>query len=775
MERQHLAHLAEHLGGGPPGFAQALRGCNCHPLTLHKLGQRLHRWWIGRAHSASQNLYRSPLYNQTKPLPHALDGQAHFTYERSLWPVPLEQSNPPAGWRAEVVMCRSLEAAYWTGLTTLKDMLGAPQKLRSLAMPAKQRQLLDWMSGGYWQWSEAFGPTTFLSSLAGGRAGIFLCGPAALMAPPLLEAWKERPRGSQAILWLESPAFDWSSFLHELRDDPPWLTVLCQPWNAWRSLGLPLTCLGQLTFYAPFSPGVTGMTNLDTAAELSRRIRSVLGAGLSYPELSEWCWATRIPPDELAAYRKRLGDNAAYVKDRLEVEVDHQGVFRWEKPTDLKKLARLAILPDLIPGALGHGVREVEDHLQFTIGWRSVDPLIETLVENGRRTTASPPKVAPEREWPNVTRRRLLKMADQRTAPDLEQLESRLLAYDEATEALIFRSGMSAIASLWLVLEKLVQGPLEVATLGRYFETLFLQQVLQAPTRFQETPLPQAPIVMAESVGYDWELTPLDLGSLSQAQIVILDTTLTGQRLTISQLPRAPLVIRLFSGIKLDQQGLELENCGALLLAGSPQAVKLMAQSLRAVRTCAGSEPSALERRRLAPPFVFDPQLAQAHQDAVFSNNAWLAQRLTQVQGGLLARVVHPSLGNSQDWACAPFVVLHLKDSSIEAHRQLTAVLEYEAQRRKLPLGRGASFGFLDHRHEFVIPVLRENRALFKVAMGARQGDPREAIGQLLLEVLSYPDCASLALAYPDLQLASAPADWAAPSARLLEFLEGSD
>lgn len=774
MERQHLAHLAELLGGGPPGFSQALDQCNSNPLTLHKLGQRLHRWWIGQAHSASQNLYRSPLYNQTKPLPHALDGQAHFTYERSLWPVPLEQSNPPAGWSAEVVMCRSLEAAYWTGLTTLKDMLGAPQKLRSLALQPQQRQLLEWMSGEYWQWSEAFGPTTFLSSLAGGRAGIFLCGPAALRSPALLEAWKERPKGSQAILWLESPAFDWQSFLQELRDDPPWLTILCQPWNAWRSLGLPLTCLGQLTFYAPTSPR-TGMTNLDTAGELSRRVRSVLGAGLSYPELSEWCWATRIPAAELTAYRKTLGDNAAHVKDRLEVEVDHQGVFRWERPTDLKKLKRLAILPNFIPGALGHGVRQVDDHLEFVVGWRSVDPLIETLVQKGRRQTLSPRKVAQERGWPVTTRRRLLKMADQRTAPDLQLLESRLLAYDEASEALIFRSGMSAIASLWLVLEKLVQGPLEVATLGRYFETLFLQQVLQAPARFQETALAQAPIVTAESVGYDWELTPADLAQLGRAQILIVDTTLTGQRLRLSHLPRAPLVIRLFSGIKLDQQGLELENCGALLLAGNPQAVELLAQSLRSARTCAGGAPSTLERRRLAPPFVFDPQLAQAHQDAVFANNAWLAQRLAQVQGGLLARVVHPSLRHTQEWACAPFVVLHLKDASIEAHRQLTAVLEYEAHRRKLPLGRGASFGFLDHRHEFIIPVLRENRALFKIAMGARQGHPREAIGQLLQEVLAYADAASLARAYPHLDLAPAPADWAAPSARLLEFLEGSD
>ena len=123
-------------------------------------------------------------------------------------------------------------------------------------------------------------------------------------------------------------------------------------------------------------------------------------------------------------------------------------------------------------------------------------------------------------------------------------------------------------------------------------------------------------------------------------------------------------------------------------------------------------------------------------------------------------------------WAVAPFVVLHLCDTTIEAHGLVAAVLEREARHRRLDLQRGASFGFVGPRHEFVIPVLKENRALFKVAMGAA---PDKGVVDLLQEVLSYTSVAALQSAYPRLKAARVPSDWAAPSVRLLEFLEGPD
>jgi hypothetical protein len=340
-------------------------------------------------------------------------------------------------------------------------------------------------------------------------------------------------------------------------------------------------------------------------------------------------------------------------------------------------------------------------------------------------------------------------------------------------KALLMRSGMASLASVWMALERM--GILRVAGLGRYFESKFLEEVVQGRGVLERVPLAQAEVVLAESVEYDWELTPLDLNRLRGARGVVLDTTLSGQRLGLErlrrELPQLEFAIRVFSGLKLDQQGLELENCGVVLVAGPPAWVEQAERFWVAARRSSGMDFTPLERGRLAPDLVLDAERARLHGEAVFASNARLAQRLRP--GGLLARVAHPALKPAAlEWAVAPFVVLHLADPSIEMHALMAAVLEREARRRRLRLQRGASFGFVDSRHEFVIPLLRENRALFKVAMGSA---PDPGVGDLIEEVMAYPDRASLRRAYPGLRPARAPADWASPSVRLLEFLEGPD
>jgi len=403
------------------------------------------------------------------------------------------------------------------------------------------------------------------------------------------------------------------------------------------------------------------------------------------------------------------------------------------------------------------------------------EPLLQFLRGKG---TPARPRRRTQPGWPcGATREQLLRVADRRTPPSLLELEGRLLAYDQCPsgwqlEPLLFGSGMAALATLWMALERMWQKSrvLRVAGLGSYFESKFLEQVVQGAGTLEVVGLDEADVVFAESFNYDWELTPLDLNRLRQVKALVLDTTLTGQQLGLGELrarlPHLEFAVRIFSGLKLDQQGLELENCGAALIAGPNPWASQAATILRQARNSSGGELSPLQRGRLAVPLVLDAELARQHAASVFSNNADLARQLRP--GGLLARAVHPSLNHQCAWACAPFVVLHLNDTSISAHRHLAGVLEFEARRRRLPFCRGASFGFLDHRHEFVIPVLRENRALFKVAMGAT---PNPGVIELLQEVLA---CSDLARAYPQVELAEPVADWATPSARLLEFLEGS-
>jgi len=619
--------------------------------------------------------------------------EAHYTYERSLWPRPLEEKRPPVppGWEAEVVAVRSRRAALWTFLVTVRDLLRQHVTVRSWGLPEDDLRLLEMMASPRWSWSQAFSQSTLNHGLAEGRAGLYLVaavrpdGLESFDAGPFAASWAERDPAHGAVLLVDTsllPTFDMRAFLESL-PRAPLLAAQLTELNGWHTQGLQLGQAAWLTFYGLQG---RGLTDCQTAGELGRRVRSVLGTALSFAELCQ----LDVP---------FLGFDPAWF-DRV--------VANQPGP------AFTGFLGQRPEGLLG-------------------------LVPTWRRGPAAPRRKASTRATPPLatptpaTRARFLAQADRRTAR-VEELEQRLPGH-----GLLFRSGMAAVSALLTLLE---QHGVEMR--AQYFESRFLHHVVGVE---------EQGALFAESVEYNWELRPCELPD-PLPPVTIVDTTLTGERF-----PVPPGAIRLFSALKLHQRGLELENCGALVLP-NPE-LKAWLQELRRL-TDTGLTP--VEAARLDVPFFLTDH---DYAEQVFANNAWLAQRL-QPHPGLVSRVVHPSLFSTLPWAVAPFIVLHLTDEAIDNHRLLAAVLVHEG--RGLPFERGASFGFVGHRHEFIIPVLKENRALFKIAMGSGPG--REGVLELLTRVLAFPSFPALQAAYPGLDLAPPPTDWATPSPALLEFLE---
>lgn len=606
-----------------------------------------------RALAASRRLLRSPLYAQKKPLPDG--GQAFYTYERSLWPQPLEFIEAPAGWEAEKVVCSSWGGAFATLLASLRDLLERPLSVRcwnNSAQPSRYGELealFECLAPGRWSWARR--RETVASSLIHRRAELFLLGTDEELACTT----------EAAVLLDQLPGGDfWASYqgwlLIVVKAEPE--LVDCQPYS--------LNLFGRVSQRPELSS--TAM-----AAELARRVRSVLGVSLNYTQLWESC----ATPDKQATPRLQ-----APPKDW-----PHPPAYQGDEASYFKQLA----------------------------GWRL----------------------------------RTLTRADHSRPVTLEQLEARLLAYDDAPpgwelQPMLFSSAMAALSALSLLMPR-------VESKAAYFETQFLRQVLRHPD--------PCDVAWFEAVRYDWELTPWDLNIPGQPSVIVVDTTLTGQRLKLSQVlqrHRPQLAVRVFSALKLDQRGQELENAGAVLLAGPSQTVRAVREGLERLRTLLGTRPGCA---RLSPDWVL--RADDGHAEAVLENNAWLAARLKS--GGLLQRVVHPvGLG-------APFVVLHC-----EHPQYIAGAIERESRRRALPLARGASFGFVSHRHEYVIPVLREERILYKVAMGSSPGPSRQGVLELLQEVLNQPDLTALKRTFPGLRPAPAARDWSAPSERLLNFLAGS-
>lgn len=690
-EREHLRWLAGQLPVSMP--SQWLTKAST-PAALDRAREQLERRWLAVARRPSQELYRSPPYNQKRPMPGG--GEAHFTYERSLWPKPLEERKPPVppGWEAEVVAVRSRRAALWTFLVTVRDLLRQQVTVRTWGLPEDDLRLLEMLASPRWSWSQAFSQETLQHGLADGRGGLYLVsgvrpdGLESFEPEPFAAAWKAREPEHGAVLLVDTsllPTFDMRAFLERL-ERPPLLAAQLTELNGWHTQGLALGSAAWLTFYG--LEGI-GLTDCQTAAELGRRVRSVLGTALSFAELCQ----LDVP---------FLGWDPAW----FERVVANGSSPSFTAYAGLRPEGLLGLLPD----------------------WRRGPK----APPRSQPTRARKPLASPT----SATRTRFLTQADTRTG-SVAELEGRLPG-----PGLLFRSAMAAISSLLALLEH--HG---VVMQAQYFETRFLHHVVGAE---------EQGALFAESVEYNWELRPLELPA-SLPEVTIIDTTLTGERF-----PVPAGAIRLFSALKLHQRGLELENCGALVLP-SPD-LKPWLQEFRRL-TDTGLTP--VEAARLDVPFFLTDH---DYAERVFANNAWLARQL-RPHPGLVSRVVHPSLFSDLPWAVAPFLVLHLADEAIDNHRLLAAVLEHEG--RGLPFDRGASFGFVRHRHEFIIPVLKENRALFKIAMGSGPG--REAIAALLERVLAFPSFAALQAAYPRLDLAPPPTDWATPSPALLEFLEEED
>jgi hypothetical protein len=342
---------------------------------------------------------------------------------------------------------------------------------------------------------------------------------------------------------------------------------------------------------------------------------------------------------------------------------------------------------------------------------------------------------------------------------------------------LVFSSGQSALTGL--ILSLLGEGrsgeTLHALFLGNYFEThdlfdLFAHGVVC--DRVHDwgsclTPelLSRYDVIVAEPVSYGREMRAFDIDRLLAAWralneerplTLIFDTTLVGPRAPSEKIlsgvwrppAPAPLVAQLRSGLKLDQAGFELANVGIVSLfapADQPERFSTFSARLRRVRTLTGSGLTFDDLAVLEAPWFLDASVLARHTDRIFANNAALARALKHSQ----VSVAHPSLLGEQDWAVAPFCIIHLEHDDIAAYRALENKIGEEVERRGLLFERGGSFGFRGHRYEVVEPDPARAEPFLRIAMGARSGPSFVGIVELLREVFAAPESLGFKTASP--------------------------
>jgi hypothetical protein len=346
-----------------------------------------------------------------------------------------------------------------------------------------------------------------------------------------------------------------------------------------------------------------------------------------------------------------------------------------------------------------------------------------------------------------------------------EALEARLQSYAPApagwrADHLLFSSGQAAMTSLLLALAPRGANPANpprIRHLGGYFETEELLAMMSSHGMARELPKngdDHADVLILEPVYFDRDaqVHRLDLTAALKRHcataegcpsLVIVDSTLVGpcfdldpllpQQLTCSE--AGHLLVRMSSGLKLDQAGLELANVGLVSLyrRAEQEFTADPAEKLKKARTLTGAGLGFDAFGALQAPWFLDRDHARDYAEAVFENNAELAQRLSEIDG-LFSQISHPSLG-ADSGAAAPFVLIQLEDDAPENYRKLEQLIAREAKARDLRFDKGGSFGFRGHRYEAILPQAGEITPFLRVALGARKGWSKDGIIALLCEI----------------------------------------
>lgn len=361
-------------------------------------------------------------------------------------------------------------------------------------------------------------------------------------------------------------------------------------------------------------------------------------------------------------------------------------------------------------------------------------------------------------------------------SPILEARESAAVKADRPdawTSTPIFvSSGMSASTLALLATSNLVRSgsstPVRGILLGDYFETRLLLRFLSgadiswaavgsADEMDSIYPHESPAVLFVEPVRYGWDLAPVNMIRLAArlaehkrpAAVLIVDSTLTSPGwgresllAALSEQPTAPVVVEVRSGLKLDQQGLEIANAGVLTvhyMPGSAHAdlARSLADTARLMRGTMGFALGCSAQRALEAPFLFDKRWTRIHGAQVFDNNRRLARQLNAVNTGVrFANIVHPSLSGPGH---APFVILRVpQDDPHQAQAIKDRLLRELAA--DLTAGRtnlGSSFGFRGPRFETITPSGMEQRMFVKVAIGSRAGPAAQRLAECLTAMAS--------------------------------------
>lgn len=296
------------------------------------------------------------------------------------------------------------------------------------------------------------------------------------------------------------------------------------------------------------------------------------------------------------------------------------------------------------------------------------------------------------------------------------------------SKTFLFSSGMSAISNMLYCFSSFIKENLNVQASVGYFETKYFFKVLESMGNTVDFNLKNkvnTNVFYFEAIKYDATLSTTDLDTLiesinySQAKIkfLIFDSTMHNKTSILSELSKRINNIRnivfcdIRSGLKLDQEGLELSNLGICTIFISKENIRLFKLIKNYIEQYKNLTGANLPFYSLVLSHFFKTKnYSLDYVQKVKDQIIWAAESLEKRKASNIRKIIWKKENIFENTLVAPFIFIELKQNQESHYLKAIRLFQKRMEQLKTPIDYRNSWGFRMPSVEYFNDIFTDKR-----------------------------------------------------------------
>lgn len=280
------------------------------------------------------------------------------------------------------------------------------------------------------------------------------------------------------------------------------------------------------------------------------------------------------------------------------------------------------------------------------------------------------------------------------------------------SKTFLFSSGMSAISNILYCFSSFVRGSLNVQASIGYFETKYFFKILSSmgnDVNFDIDSDINANTFYFEPIKYDSTLSVTDINSLiesinksqSDIKFVIMDSTMHNRTSILSKISERInninniILCDVRSGLKLDQEGLELSNIGICTIFISNKNLKLFEAVKNYIEQYKSLTGTNISFQSIALSHYFDAKNnSLEYVEKVKNQVIWANDCLNAAHSKKIKRILCRKIKLYGDILITPFIFIELCSKREESYLQSIHKIQDSMEKLGTPIDYRNSWGF---------------------------------------------------------------------------------